>query len=148
MEYKEMDWIDGGRNAMQKAAMIAIFDALTYIAMDKPLDIENIVTSLFDDLPYEDCDPFVKGALISLAAHYGEAVNALNAKMKGWTFDRLNRVEQAILLLAYLHFYYIEPEDDKRIVLDIAIKQAKIYLEPRDYKFVNAILDNVLQKGE
>ena len=116
--------------------------------MDQPLNVESIVSSLFDDIPYEECDPFVKGVLVSLVGHYGGAIAAFNAKMRNWTFDRLNRAEQAILLLAYLHFFYVEPGDDKRIVIDVAIKQAKTYLEPKDYKFVNAILDNVLVKGE
>ena len=148
MDYEEMNWQDGGRNAMEKAAMVAIYDALTYIAMDEPINVEDLITGLFDDVAYEDCDPFVKGALIAVIGHYGEAVKAFNAKMRNWTFDRLNRVEQAILLLAYVHFYFVEPDDEKGIVIDVAIKQAKTYLEPKDYKFVNAILDNVLIKGE
>ena len=142
----EFELGSGGRNAMEKAAMVAIYDALTYIAMDAPIDVENLVSELLD-APYADCDPFVKGALIAMIAHYGEAVAAFSAKMRGWTFDRLNRVEQAILLLAYVHFYYVEPDDEKAIVIDVAVKQAKAYLDAKDYKFVNAILDNVLTKG-
>ena len=64
--------------------------------------------------------------------------------MRKWTFDRLNRVEQAILIMSFAHYYYVEPEVDKKVVIDIAIKLSKTYLAPTDYKFVNAILDNVL----
>ena len=135
----------GGRNAMEKVAMVAIYDALTYLEMGQPLNVEDIVSSLLE-VPYRECDPFVKGAIVAFVGHYHEAVKAIEAKMRNWTFDRLNRVEQAILLLAYLHFYYIEPNDDKGIVIDVAVKQAKAYCEPRDYKFVNAILDHVLIK--
>ena len=147
MENEGFSWNGGGRNAMEKAAMVAIFDALTYIAMDEPINVESLVSGLLD-VSYEECDPFVKGCLISFIAHYKEAVAAFNAKMRNWTFDRLNRVEQAILLLAYVHYFYVEPEDDKGIVIDVAVKQAKAYLDAKDYKFVNAILDNVLVKGE
>ena len=133
----------GGRNAMERIALIAIFDALTQIAMKQPVNVEEIISSL-SEMPYEDCDPFVKEALIKTLAHYHEEVEVFNANMRKWTFDRLNRVEQAILLLAYTHRFFMEEKSDKAVIIDVAIKQAKTYLEPKDAKFVNAILDNVL----
>ena len=135
------------RNAMQKVALWAVYDALTYRDMGLDIDVQHIVSSLCDQ-PYEECDYFVKAALVMALRHYEEAVAAFTAKMRGWTFDRLNRVEQAILLLAYSHFYFVEPEVEKGVVIDIAIKQAKTYLDEKDYKFVNAILDNVLKRDE
>ena len=133
------------RNAMQKIALSAIYDALTYISMNEAVDVEHIVSSLCGK-PYEACDPFIKGAVIFAIKHHDEAIAAFNAKMNNWTFDRLNRVEQAILLLAYVHFYYLEENVDKGVVIDVAVRQAKTFLGDKDYKFVNAILDNVLQK--
>ena len=135
------------RNAMQKVALWAVYDALTYREMGLDIDVQDIVSSLCD-LPYEECDYFVKAVLVMCLRHHDEAVAAFNAKMRGWTFDRRNRVEQAILLLAYSHFYYVDPEVDKGVVIDIAVKQAKGYLDEKDYRFVNAILDNVLKRDE
>lgn len=131
------------RNALQKVAMSAIYDALTYRNMGLDVNVEEIVSSLCD-LPYEECDYFVKATLIMALKHLDTAIAAYNAKMRRWTFDRLNRVEQAILLLSYVHFFYVEPGVDKGIVIDVAIKLSKEFLEDNDYKFVNAILDNVL----
>lgn len=131
------------RNALQKVAMSAIYDALTYRNMGLDVNVEEIVSSLCD-LPYEECDYFVKATLIMALKHLDTAISAYNAKMRRWTFDRLNRVEQAILLLSYVHFFYVEPGVDKGIVIDVAIKLSKEFLEGNDYKFVNAILDNVL----
>ena len=133
------------RNSMQTVAMQAIYDALTYRNMGLDIDVQAIVSSLCDQ-PYEECDYFVKAALVMTLRHLGEAIIAFNAKMRGWTFDRLNRVEQAILLLAYVHFYFVEPDIDKGIVIDVAVKQAKRYLDSKDYKFVNAILDKLLER--
>ena len=135
------------RNAMQKVALWAVYDALTYRDMGLSIDVQSIVSSLCDQ-PYEECDYFVKAAVVMALRHHDEAVAAFNAKMRGWTFDRRNRVEQAILLLAYSHFYFVEPEVDKGVVIDIAVKQAKLYLDEKDYRFVNAILDNVLKRDE
>ena len=135
------------RNSLQKVAMSAIYDALNYQAIGLDVDVHAIVSSLCD-LPYDECDYFVKAALIMTLKHQAEAIAAFNAKMRKWTFDRLNRLEQAILLLSYVHFFYVDPEVEKSVVIDIAVKLAKTYLEDKDYRFVNAILDNVLNHAE
>lgn len=140
---EERAWREGGRNALQSAAMVVIYDELTYIAMGEPLDIENIVSSLLEK-PYEECDVFVKAAAIYAVKYRDEAISKFNANMRKWTFDRLNRVEQAILLLAYVHFYAIEKDVSKKVVISVAIRLAKLYLEAERYKFVNAILDHSL----
>ena len=132
------------RNALQEVAMTAIYDSLAYESIKEPVPVESIVSSLCD-APYEECDFFVKSALINTLKHKAEIIPLFDAKMRKWTFDRLNRLEQAILLLAYVHYHYVEKGVDKKVVIDIAIKQSKKYLEDGDYKFVNAILDNVLE---
>lgn len=139
--------IEPSRNALQKVAMSAIYDALNYQAIGLDVDVRGIVSSLCD-LPYEDCDYFVKACLIMALKYQNEAIAAFNAKMRRWTFDRLNRLEQAILLLSYVHFFYVDPSVEKGVVIDIAVKLSKVYLEDKDFRFVNAILDNVLTHGE
>lgn len=131
------------RNKLQKTAMFAVYDVLTYLDMKQDVDVEAIVSGL-SGLPYQDCDYFVKAIVISTIKHLDESVRVFNSKMNRWTFDRLNRVEQAILLLSYSHFNYVDEKVDKGVVIDIAIRLSKAYLESNDYKFVNAVLDKVL----
>lgn len=133
------------RNQLQKIAMTSIYDVLTYADMKEKVDVESIVSSLCD-APYSECDYFVKATTVMAIKEYDKAVDTFNANMRKWTFSRLNRVEQAILLLSYVHYFYVDPNVDKGIVIDIAIKLAKTYLEDKDYKFVNAILDKVLNR--
>ena len=45
-----------------------------------------------------------------------------------------------------LDFYYVK-DVDKKVVIDVAVKLAKKYLDSTDYKFVNAILDKTLQNA-
>lgn len=45
--------------------------------------------------------------------------------------------------MSYTHFKYIETID-KAIVIDVAVKLAKEYIEEKQAKFINAILDEVL----
>ena len=62
--------------------------------------------------------------------------------MPKWSFDRLNLIEQSILLMSYTHKQ--NEKADKRIIIDVAVKLAKKFCDKDDYKFVNAILDKVL----
>ena len=142
-----------GRNKLQKVTMEVLYAVLTYIDMGEPVDVENIISSLFEE-DYKDCPFFTKAVTIMAVKKYDEIIKTFNVNMRKWTFDRLNRVEQAILMLAYVHFYYVEPDVDKSVVIDVAIKLAKSYLdmgfdkvknkEKGDYQFVNAILDKTL----
>lgn len=135
------------RNAIQKAAMVAIYDFLTYLSLGEEIDVKKIISSL-TETSFEEGDYFLNKMVIEAVKHYKEAVDLFNANMRKWTFDRLNRVEQAILLLAYCHYFHFEDEKtDKAIIINVAIKQAKTYLEEKDAKFVNAILDKVLNDG-
>lgn len=134
------------RNALQKVAMTAVYDALTQQNMGYPVNVEEIVSSLMD-LPYEECDYFVKAAVIFSLKHQQEIIAVFTEHMRNWTFDRLNRVEQAILLLSYVHYFYIDPEVDRAVVINIAVRLSKDYLGDKDYRFVNAILDKVLVRA-
>ena len=134
------------RNALQKVAMTAVYDALTQQNMGYPVNVEEIVSSLMD-LPYEECDYFVKAAVIFSLKHQQEIIAVFTEHMRNWTFDRLNRVEQAILLLSYVHYFYIDPEVDRAVVINIAGRLSKDYLGDKDYRFVNAILDKVLVRA-
>lgn len=131
------------RNRQQIMAMDALYDVLTYMQMNEDVDVEAIISGL-SDLPYEDSPIYVKSIVLAMIKHYKEEVELLEANMIKWKFSRLNRVEQAILLLSLSHFFYVEPEIDKGIVINVAVNLAKIYLDGKDYKFVNAILDKVL----
>ncbi len=136
------------RNQTQKIAVFAVYDVLTYVHMGREVDIEDIISGLAER-PYEECDNYLKEVVLEAIKHINEIIPVFNKNMNKWTFDRLNRVEQAVLLVAYTQFHYVEKDIDKRIVIDVAIKHAKTYCDPlKDYKFVNAILDKVLIRAE
>ena len=89
----------------------------------------------------------MKEQAIAALKYLDEAINAIQSHMRGWTFERLDRVEQAILINAYNHFFHVEEGIDKKIVINNAVELAKNYLEEKDYRFVNAILDNILVRA-
>lgn len=133
------------RNASQGEAMSAIFAILTHYYMDRPVDVEAAVSGACGK-EYDECGYFPKAAAIMTVKKLGEAIEFYRPFLRKWTFDRLNRTVQSILILSYVHFFYLEPEVDKAIVIDIAVKLAKAYAGDKDYRFVNAILDNSLNR--
>lgn len=131
------------RNANQEKAMIIIYDALTYEDMNIDYDLKEIIGDVLGD-SYENSDFYVREVVVKALLHEKEIISEIEPKLNKWKFNRLNRLAQAILLLSYAHYKYVEGVD-KAIVIDIAVHLAKKYLDDGDYKFINAVLDNVLE---
>ena len=129
------------RNQEHELIMTCIYDALLYAHMETEFSVEEIMEAVFE-VDYEDISFFVKEMVIKSLAHINEIKKMFQDNMPKWNFDRLNLVEQAILIMSYTH--KTTQNEDKKIVINIAVKLAKKYLEKEDYKFVNGILDKVL----
>lgn len=96
------------------------------------------------EMPYEEISPFVKKMISESLNNYGAIVKAYEPFLKNWKWDRLPLLTQSILIMSYTHFYYVE-KVAKRIVIDIAVELAKKYIDDKQQKFINAILDGVLK---
>ncbi len=129
------------RNQEHELIMTCIYDALIYANMEQEFSVEEIMTSVFE-VNYDEISLFCKEIVIKSLAHLNEIKDKFQENMPKWKFDRLNLVEQAILVMSYTHMTTQKVE--KSIVINIAVKLAKKFLEKDDYKFVNGILDKVL----
>ncbi len=131
-----------GRNQEHELIMICIYDALTHISLGDEFSIEETMENIFQ-MPFDEIPLFSKQVVVKSLSHLDEIVSVFQKNMPKWKFSRLNRLEQAILLMSYTHFQ-IEGPDSKRVIIDVAVRLSKRFLDDTDYKFVNAILDNVL----
>ncbi|WP_303924117.1 transcription antitermination protein NusB [Ureaplasma parvum] len=61
---------------------------------------------------------------------------------KDWTFERLSYVEQALLLSAYGE--YLVLKTPKKVIIDQTLITTHNYSNNESYKFINAILDQLL----
>ena len=129
------------RNQEHELIMTCIYDALVYSNMDTEFSVEEIMASVFE-VNYDEISFFCKELVIKSLAHINEIKQIFQERMPKWNFDRLNLVEQAILVMSFTHKQ--TQNADKSIIINIAVKLAKKYLEKDDYKFVNGILDKVL----
>lgn len=135
------------RNKQHELNTICIYDALTYVYSGQEFSVEEIMSSIFEK-EYVEIPSFDKEVVIKSLTHLDEIISIFQEKMPKMSFDRLNLLERSILIMSYTNCKFVGGVD-KRVVIDTAIKLSKKYLGTDysgkdDYKFVNAILDNVL----
>ena len=133
------------RNQENTLIMTVIYDVLADDAAGKnqPFRDVNEIIMEMTGMPLTDHSDYVQNMIASSLNHYGEIVNAFLPHLKNWKWDRLPLLSRAVLLMSYAHFYYVE-KIDKRIVINVAVELAKKYIEEKQAKFINAILDEVL----
>lgn len=130
------------RNQEHELIAISIYDALIYTEMDEVFSLEDVLEGVFM-LSYDEIPYFSKEVVIKSLANINDIKATFQAYMPKWNFDRLNALERAILLMSYTH-KQLDNAADKKVIIDVAVRLSKKYLDKDDYKFVNAILDKVL----
>ena len=133
------------RNQENFIIMTVIYDELADFTAgnNQPFrDVNEIILEI-TDIPLKDHSDYVQNTIANVLNHYGEIVSAFLPKLNNWKWERLPLLTRSVLLMSYAHFYYVE-KIDKRIVINVAVELAKKYIEEKQAKFINAILDEVL----
>ena len=130
------------RNKENELIMISLFDCLTLVSIGDEFSLEDTLEGVYG-MSYEDIPTFSKEVVIKSLSHLNEIIAIFQKNMPTWKFDRINKVEQAILIMSYAN-YKLVGDIDKKVVINTAVNLSKKYLDESDYKFVNGILDNVL----
>ncbi len=130
------------RQIAREKAIIGIYQHLTVDASKK--DIMNFVRS--DDTlhpgqsGYEFCEWLVDTTLENMDSY----IALINKYLKkGWRFERLGKMEAAILLVGTCEL--LESELDPRIVINEAILNAKAFCDDDAYKLINGVLHKVAE---
>ena len=107
-------------------------------------DAREVVSGLCE-MPIEEVDPYIMQSVSLCLQKYGEVVNAVTPYLKNWKWNRLPVLTQSILIMSYVHYYYVE-KVDRKVVINTAVKLAKKYVDDKQAKFINAILDGKVIK--
>lgn len=89
---------------------------------------------------------FTKKILDNFAKHYSEISETINSILKGYTIDRIFKVDLAILVVAIIELKYIK-ENPKEVIVNEAVNLAKKYSTNKSPKFINGVLADII-KGE
>ena len=101
---------------------------------------EEMICEMVGEPDINAIDPFIKDMVMISLQKYGEIVTAYAPYLRNWKWERLPLLTQAILLMSYTHFYFVE-KVDKKVVINVAVDLAKKYIDDKQAKFINAILD-------
>ena len=104
-------------------------------------DLYECFSNNFEDIPEDD---FVKSIKIDLIENEDNYIEEISKYLVKWSFDRLNLVEQAILLESASEIKL--NLNDSAVVIDEAVILTKKYCDDESYKYINGVLDNICKK--
>lgn len=125
------------RQIARQKAIIGVYQNLSVGAEKK--DIMNYVKD--DDTlhagqsGYEFCEWLIDTTLENKDSYIKLIEKYLK---KGWTFERLSKMEQAILLVATCEL--LESDLSPKIVINEAVINAKEFCDAQSYRFINGVL--------
>lgn len=131
------------RNQQHFIIMTVIYNELTDFTFGEGKlvrDATEMIASLCECEP-KDVNPYIVDTVMMSLKNYGEIKEAYKPYLIKWKWERLPLLTQAILLMSYTHYYYID-KADKGVVINIAVELAKKYIDDKQAKFINAILDS------
>lgn len=116
-----------------------VFSVYQHILLKKDL-FEQAEENLGGELEEED-RLYASDLLNDLEENEEEYIREINAHLVDWTFDRLNYVDQGILLVAVSELK--NGTLQKAVIVDEAIEIAKKYCDDDAFKYINGVLDNL-----
>ena len=116
-----------------------IFALYQHLLLKK--DLNECFLNNFEDV---DLDDFINNIQQDLLTKETDYIYEISEYLNKFTFDRLNLVEQAILLEATSEIKLNLNED--AVVIDEAIILTKNYCDEDSYKYINGVLDNICNK--
>ena len=129
------------RNKVQELTVFAIYQYLFYYEFEDRPSLKEIIETVFN-CPSKECDAFAKDLIKAAIKNADSSIKEISTYLKDWKFERLNYVEQAILLSAYTQNKYLN--QPKQVAINVAVDLAKKYADDNSYKFINGVLDNCL----
>lgn len=104
---------------------------------------EDTLRGLIEFTPEGEDQDFIDGILAGVEAHGEELNQAIEKNLKGWTLDRISKVDQAVLRVAIYEMCFDGTTPDP-VVINEAVALAQRFDTPQAGKFVNGVLSAVL----
>lgn len=130
------------RTQIREKTTFAIYDTIFYESRGLQFEPTELLAGIFG-CEWGEIDIFAQEIFVKALLNKDAIIAAVAAHLVNWDFDRLNRLAQAIFIEACSEHNYARLSD-KKVVIDAAVKMAKKYLDSKDYRYINAVLDKVL----
>ena len=123
-----------------------IFKLLFRIEFNSPDEMDEQCRLFFDRddvvMGPEDA-AYIREKYDSIIERLSDIDSAINEKTKGWTTDRMSRVDLTIIRLGVYEIMYDEEIPDG-VAVNEAVELAKRFGQDESYSFVNGVLSNFI----
>ena len=129
-----MDSRKNARNELFKLVFEVCFQDHSEVLYDEFLENETMG---------DENKAFVKEIYSGIMENKEMLLDEIAKYIKGYTIDRLFKVDLAILLIA---FYELKFQDtEAKVVVNEAVELAKKYSTPKSYSFINGVLASLIK---
>lgn len=87
---------------------------------------------------------FTSKILKTFAANYAEINEIISSNLKGYTIERLFKIDLAIITLAVIELKFIK-ETPKEVIINEAVELAKKYSTDKSPRFINGVLADIVK---
>lgn len=126
------------RSELREIIMKIIYQTLILKESNLETDVEALI---HEQLEIEN--EFVNDSVYGILKYYSEIETIVNSTMKEWEMRRLNKVDQAILLLGSYELLYTETPSV--VAINEAVELSKRYSDEKITKMINAVLDSIFK---
>ena len=104
---------------------------------------------LFFDMPDDPMEPsdeeYIRGKYDRILEKLPDIDKAVNERTKGWTTDRMSKVDLTIIRLGVYEIMYDE-DVPEGVAINEAVELAKKFGQDESYSFVNGVLSNFIDR--
>ena len=129
------------RSELREVIMKVIYQISIYEETSIDYDIGDLIKEQL-----EVKNDFVNETIDGIISNKSKLVELANKYLKDWTIDRLNKVDQAILLLGIYELMYTDTPSV--VSINEAIELSKKYSEESVTKMINGVLDKIYHEEE
>ena len=105
---------------------------------------EETLRGLIEFSPEEGDQQFIDGILAGVEENAETLDASIEKCLKGWTLDRIAKVDLAVLRVAAWELYHADDTPDA-VIINEAVALAQRFDSPTAAKFVNGLLATLLQ---
>ncbi len=132
----------------RKKARDNAFKCVYELEFGRDENIEKILENCYDENNSKpDEKEYIEVVLKGIKENLVEIDNIILSKLKNWSFDRIAKIDLAILRLAIYEIKYIDDIPEK-VSANEAVELAKTYGNNDSKSFVNGVIAKVIESKE
>ena len=132
----------------RKKARDNAFKCVYELEFGRDENIEKILKNCYEENNNNaDEKEYIESVLKGIKENLAEIDNIILSKLKSWSFDRIAKIDLAILRLAIYEIKYIEDIPEK-VSANEAVELAKTYGNNDSKSFVNGVIAIVIESKE